>query len=94
MRNIEINGVLAMAQKLTRFNVTELKTIRVTCQACGLILEAPVNKASAMFSQNNSCPSCKAAFHVGNSPVAVMAQLITQLANTQMCIEFEIPEPG
>ena len=94
MHSLEINGGCTMSQKFTRFNVTELKTIRVTCKSCGLVLESPLDKAAAVFGLNSVCPACKTTLYVGNPPVVQMAQLITQLCTTpNACIEFEIPEP-
>lgn len=85
-----------MSEKLLRFLLSELKTVRVLCKdaACGAITEMPIGKLDAMLrAKQCACPVCGRSFlsppDVGQNYFAMLAIAIAGLAAIKSNVEVE-----
>jgi hypothetical protein len=85
-----------VSEKVLKFYLDELQTIRVTCRngVCGATVEAPIEHAEHLFS--SQCPVCKKEYlgQPGSSPVALLAKVIRELAAVKghVQIAFVLPD--
>ena len=51
-----------MSEKITRYLLSEIKTIRVVCKKCGGVVEMPILSASDALTSQMTCRFCNADF--------------------------------
>jgi hypothetical protein len=81
-----------VSEKLFRFLLSELKTIRVICKngVCGAIVEVPVDQAIKTF-RNDQCPVCHKSFVPASiMSLAIAIQELNQKKD-EVDVEFVIP---
>lgn len=83
-----------MSEKLFRFLLSELKTIRIICKGCHGIIELPPGKIAHQLAAVQ-CPLCRVSFgHSENYQLAKLAEAIHELSkpDAPVTVEFLIPD--
>lgn len=86
-----------MSERIWRFFLNELATIRIHCQACSGVIEWPIEKARSSFAQKNHCPLCLEEFggpDNGPPPLHELAKAMEWLKRTEdrVKVEFILPD--
>jgi hypothetical protein len=83
-----------MSEKVLRFLLSELETVRLICRNCKIVIEMPTSKLADTDS-GISCPTCRAFFPKGQNKeedhLGDLARAIWGLKNLGQEIEFVIP---
>ena len=96
---IYLNGEGAMSERLFKFLLSELKTIRVHCQVpgCGVVIEVPVDQLDQKFGTMR-CPVCQQQLYApterGENPFVSLASAMRLFRSdaTRAQIEFVLPD--
>ena len=73
-----------MTKKIFTTNINEIRTIKISCQKCGLAIELPI---SGSLSYLEGCPSCHVKFPVGS--VRLLLDAISQVKTTMKGEDYQ-----
>jgi hypothetical protein len=91
-----------MSEKLVKFTITELATVRLTCLTCQNATEMTVDEAGRRV-DDSRCPLCRAewmwpspADPPGKTPINQLAKMVQRIqAQTKhVRVEFVLPDPS
>ncbi len=87
-----------MSEKLFKFLLSELSTVRIICGSCGVVTETSIDKLESVF-KGGQCPSCKASIsppleNIEAGALGKLSQAIRLLGKENLKVEFVLPDNG